>query len=195
MPPSKNYAKVPSMKFLYDYLPILCFFIAYKFYGIYTATAVAMVAAFLQVGLYWLRYRRFEKMHLITLVLIVLMGSATLISHNDIFIKWKPSIIYWIFAILLLGSQFVGSKKPLMSRLLSDQVQLPNKIWKNINLSWGIFFTVMGVANLYVVYHYDTNTWVNFKLFGTLGLTIVFCIAQGFYVARHATEGLKIKKA
>lgn len=182
------------MKFLYDYLPIICFFVAYKFYGIYTATAITMAAALLQVGFYWLKYRRFEKMHLITLVMILLMGGATLISHNDIFIKWKPSIIYWIFAVLLLGSQVVGSKRPLISRLLSDQVQLPMKVWRNINVSWGLFFAIMGVANVYVVYYYDTNTWVNFKLFGTLGSTIVFCIAQAFYVAKHATDGVRSKK-
>ena len=182
------------MKFLYDYFPIICFFVAYKFYGIYTATAVTMLAAFLQVGFYWLQHRRFEKMHLITLVLILLMGGATLISHNDLFIKWKPSLIYWAFAILLLGSPYVGKKKPLMSRLLSDQVQLPKKVWDNINLSWGIFFVLMGIANLYVIYYYDTNTWVNFKLFGTLGATLVFCVIQAFYVARHATDGLRSKK-
>ncbi len=174
-------------KLLYDYFPILCFFVAYKLYGIYTATAVTMAAAFLQVSIDWLKYHRFDKLHLITLALILLMGSATLISHDDIFIKWKPSLIYWLFAALLLGSQFIGSK-PLMSRLLSEQVQLPKKIWTHINVSWGIFFAAMGVANVYVVYHYDTDTWVNFKLFGTLGLTLVFCIAQGFYVARHTSS-------
>ncbi len=190
----RNYVKVAGMKFLYDYFPIICFFVAYKFYGIYAATTVTIIAAFLQVGVYWLKYRRFEKMHLITLVLIVSMGGATLISHNDIFIKWKPSIIYWAFALALLGSQIIGSRTPLIKRLLAEQVQLPIKTWKNINLSWGVFFALMGTANLYVVYHYDTDTWVNFKLFGTLGLTLVFCVAQAFYVARHVTDGIKTKK-
>jgi intracellular septation protein len=176
--------KLTPMKFLYDYFPIICFFIAYKFYGIFVATAVTMGASFIQVSGYWLIHRRFEKIHLITLALILLLGTSTLIFHKAIFIKWKPSIIYWVFALLLFGSQYIG-KKPLLHRMLGDKISMPAKIWKRMNFWWGVFFTFLGILNLYVVYHYDTNAWVNFKLFGTLGITLVFLVLQALYMARH----------
>lgn len=172
------------MKLLYDYFPIICFFVAYKLWGIYVATAVTMAASFLQVGLYWLMHRRFEKVHLMTMVLIFLLGGSTLIFHNIIFIKWKPSIIYWLFSVLLIGSHYFG-KSTLIHRMLGDKIKLPQKVWARVNASWGIFFFLMGFANLYVVYNYSTSTWVNFKLFGTLGLTIVFILLQVVYMSRH----------
>lgn len=178
------------MKFLFDYFPIICFFIAYKFYGIYIATAVTMAASFLQVAFYWLKHRRFEKLHIITMILIFVLGGSTLILHEEIFIKWKPSIIYWIFALVLIFSQFF-SEKPLLRKMLGEKIQIPNKIWNRINLSWAIFFILLGALNVYVVYHYTTNSWVNFKLFGTLGLTFVFVIIQAFYLARYMESDKK----
>lgn len=175
------------MKFLYDFFPILLFFIAYKMYGIYAATVVAIVASIIQVGTFWLKHRRFENMHLVTLGLIVVLGGATLWLQDERFIKWKPTLVNWLFGLAFLGSQFIG-KKPLVERMMSAAVQLPNEIWGRLNLIWVIFFVFMGVANLYVVYNYDTDTWVNFKLFGMMGLTFAFVIAQAFYLARHMTE-------
>ena len=175
------------MKFLYDFFPILLFFIAYKMYGIYAATVVAIVASVIQVGTFWLKHRRFENMHLVTLGLIVVLGGATLWLQDERFIKWKPTLVNWLFGLAFLGSQFIG-KKPLVERMMSAAVQLPNEIWGRLNLIWVIFFVFMGVANLYVVYNYDTDTWVNFKLFGMMGLTFAFVIAQAFYLARHMTE-------
>ena len=175
------------MKLLYDYFPIICFFIAYKFYGIFVATAVTMVASVAQIGIYWLIYQRFEKIHLITLAFIVILGGATLLFHNAIFIQWKPTVIYWIFGLLLLFSHFIG-KKPIIHRLLSDKIQLPKKIWDRINFSWGIFFIALGFLNIYIVYHYSTNAWVNFKLFGTLGLTLLFTLIQVIYLSRYIKE-------
>src|SRR3990167_10758602 len=172
------------MKFLFDYLPIICFFVAFKLWGIYVATAVAIATSLLQVGVYWLKHRRLEKLHIITLIFIVILGGATLIFHKPIFIKWKPTIVYWIFTIVLLGSQLFGSK-PLIHRMLKDKITLPHKIWFWLNMSWAIFFLLLGGLNLYVVYHYDTNAWVNFKLFGTLGLMLLFIFAQAFYLARY----------
>lgn len=172
------------MKFLYDFFPILLFFIAYKIYGIYAATIVAMAASFIQVGGFWLKHRRFENMHLITLGLIIVLGGATLWLQDERFIKWKPTLVNWMFAIAFLGSQFIG-KKPLVERMMGAAVQLPNEIWGRLNLIWIIFFTLMGLANLYVVYNYDTDTWVNFKLFGMMGLTFAFVIGQAFYLARY----------
>jgi intracellular septation protein len=172
------------MKFFYDYFPIICFFIAYKLFGIYIATGVTMVASVLQVAFFWLWHRRFEKLHLITLALVIFLGSSTLIFHKTIFIKWKPSIIYWVFALILLFSRYF-SKKPLLQKMLGDKINLPEKIWHRLNLTWTAFFIFLGALNLYVVYHYSTDGWVNFKLFGTLGLVLVFVVAQALYMTRY----------
>ena len=171
------------MKLLFDYFPIICFFIAFKIWGIYVATAVAMIACTLQNIVYWLKNRRFEKLHIITLITIFVLGGFTLIFHNDIFIKWKPSIIYWAFSIALLYSQFFTHKN-IIFRMLDDKITLPPVAWKKLNMAWAVFFAVMGFINIYVVYHYTTNQWVNFKLFGTLGLTLVFAILQAVYMAK-----------
>ena len=171
------------MKFLYDYFPVICFFIGYKLYGIYTATVVAMIASFLQVGCFWLKNRRFEQLHLLTFALIILLGSITLAFHQPIFIKWKPSIIYWLFGSALLFSQYV-TNKPLLYRMLKNKLQLPQHAWRLLNVSWAVFFITMGFLNVYVVYHYTTDAWVNFKLFGTLGLTLIFMIIQAFYIEK-----------
>ena len=172
------------MKLLFDYFPILLFFIAYKFFGVYVATAVTMGACALQNIVYWLIHRRFEKLHLITLVSVVVLGSFTLIFHKAIFIQWKPTIIYWIFAIVLLSSHYFSSKNAL-ARMLDDKIILPEKVWEQLNIAWAIFFIFLGFLNIYVIYHYSLDAWVNFKLFGTLGLTLVFSIAQAFYMSRH----------
>lgn len=172
------------MKFLFDYFPIICFFIAYKFWGIYVATAATMGACALQNIAYWIKHRRFEKLHVITLLAVFVLGGFTLILHNAIFIKWKPSIIYFAFAGALLVSHFV-SHKNLLQRMLGEKINLPQTVWKKLNIAWSLFFIFLGGLNIYVLYHYDTNAWVNFKLFGTLGLTLVFTIIQAFYMAKH----------
>jgi intracellular septation protein len=172
------------MKILTDFFPIILFFAAYKFYGIYTATAVAMGASALQVAFYWLKYRRIETMNLITFLLIGVLGSATLFFHNEWFIKWKPTAINWAFGIAFLVSQFIGSK-PLTQRMLESNITLPKSIWLRLNLSWVLFFVLTGIANLYVAYYFDTDTWVNFKLFGLMGITIVFIIVQAIYMTQY----------
>lgn len=175
------------MKFLYDYFPIICFFISYKLYGIFVATGVTMAASLLQVGLFWLKYRRFETLHVVTLAFVLVLGASTLIFHNAMFIKWKPSVIYWVFSLVFLGSSYF-TRKTVLERMLGNKIALPAKIWQRTNIAWGLFFAGLGGLNLYVVYHYTTNQWVNFKLFGTLGILIVFIIAQTVYIARYATE-------
>lgn len=172
------------MKFLFDYFPIIAFFIAYKLWGIYIATAVTMGACALQNIAYWLKHRRFEKLHVITLISVFVLGGFTLIFHKPIFIKWKPSIIYWLFAGALLTSHFI-SHKNLLHRMLGDKISLPVKAWTHLNIAWSCFFLFLGALNVYVLYHYNTNAWVNFKLFGTLGLTLIFTIAQAFYMSKH----------
>ena len=183
------------MKFLYDLFPLLLFFAAFKFFDIYVATAVAIAASFAQVAFFWIRHRRFETMHLITLAVIVVFGGLTLALHNDSFIKWKPTLVYWILATLALTSQWFG-KKTAIERMMSAQIDLPAPVWKRLNLSWGIFFALLGAVNLYVAFFYGPNLdaetrrniWVNFKVFGLLGITLLFTIAQAFFMARHIQD-------
>jgi len=180
------------MKLLFDFFPVLLFFITFKMHddpqrGILMATAVIILATLVQVGVTWFRNRRVEKMHLVTLALVVVFGGATLLLKDEIFIKWKPTVVNWLFAAAFLLSEFIGGKN-LVRRMMEGSVQLPVFVWRRLNLSWVMFFSVMGVLNLYVVYNFDTDTWVDFKLFGLLGLTLVFVVAQGFYLARHVHD-------
>ncbi len=177
------------MKLLFDFFPIILFFITYKAYddphqGILAATAVIIVATVVQVAVGWLRQRRVERMHLITLVIVLVLGGVTLLLRDEIYVKWKPTAVNWLFAAAFLASQFFGAKS-LTQRMLESKVELPAPVWTRLNLSWVAFFSLLGALNLWVIYHFDTDTWVNFKLFGLLGLTFAFVIAQGFYLMRH----------
>lgn len=189
------------MKLFFDFLPIVLFFIAYKlgggeysfngqlYYveGIYAATAVMIVATLVQVSYSWLRHRTVERAHIITLALVVLLGGLTLWLQNPDFIKWKPTAVNWLFALVFIGA-YLFTDKSLLERMMGEHIQLPGKIWARLNVAWIVFFTASGVANLYVAFNFDEATWVNFKLFGMLGLTIAFVIAQSIYLARHAVE-------
>lgn len=175
------------MKLLVDFFPVLLFYIAYKLADIYVATIVAIVTSVIQVTAYRLIKKRFETMHLVTLGLIVLFGGATLLLHDELFIKWKPTIINWLFGLAFLGSQYIG-KQPLVQRMMSTVVAMPAAHWRRLNLAWGLFFMALGATNLYVLYSFDTETWVNFKLFGMIGLTIGFVIIQSLYIARFIKE-------
>jgi len=175
------------MKFLADFFPILLFFVAYQMAGIYVATAVAIGASVLQVAYFQLRYKKVEKMQWVTLGLLVFFGGMTLIFRNPDFIKWKPTVVNWLFAAAFFGSMFIG-KKSLLQRMMDQAITLPPPIWIKLNYLWIAFFISIGFLNLYVAFNFDEETWVNFKLFGMLGLTFVFVIAQGFYIARHAEE-------
>jgi intracellular septation protein len=172
------------MKFLFDALPIVLFFVAYKWGNLYIATFTAIAASSLQV--LWTRWRlkRFDNMQLITLALVTLLGGATLWLRNELFIKWKPTGVYWILALAFWLSA-VLSEKSLLQRMAGDNIQLAAHLWTRLNYAWILFFIAMGFTNLYVIYNYDTNTWVNFKLFGTLGLTAIFIIIQGLYISRY----------
>jgi len=175
------------MKLFFDFLPIVLFFITYKLFDLYVATAVLIVAAFAQLGIVWLKYRKIESMQLLSAMMFLILGGATIILQDELFIKWKPTVLSWLFALMFLGTQFIG-KKYLIQRLIENTIKLPEPVWARINASWVVFFTTIGALNLYVVYHYDTNTWVNFKLFGVLGFTIVFMIGLAVYMTRHMTE-------
>jgi len=176
------------MKLLLDFLPVIIFFAVYKFSGdIILATAVLIPATLLQMAYTWFRTHRIEKMQLVTLGLVILLGGATVILDNKAFIQWKPTVVNWLFAVAFLLSQFIGSK-PIVQRLMESSIELPGKIWRNLNIGWTAFFLVMGIANLAVVYTLSEEAWVNFKLFGMLGCTLVFIIGQGIYISRHMPE-------
>ncbi|NNJ90435.1 MAG: septation protein A [Gammaproteobacteria bacterium] len=175
------------MKFLTDFFPILLFFIAYQAYDIYVATAVAIGASATQVAYFQIRHKKVEKMQWITLGLLVFFGGLTLLLRDPDFIKWKPTVVNWLFAIAFLGSQFIG-KKSLLQRMMDQAVTLPEEIWMRLNYIWVSFFIGIGLLNLYVAFNFSEEAWVNFKLFGMLGVTFVFIIAQGFYIARHVKD-------
>ncbi len=172
------------MRLLFDFFPILLFFICYKLFGIYNATAVAMVASVVQVVFHRLKYQRYEKLHLISLGLILVLGSATLFFHNPWFIKWKPTGIYWLSALIFLGSGVIG-KKPIIQKMMEKNVSLPKHIWMRLNIAWSIYFILMGALNLYIAYHFDTDVWVNFKLFGGAGFMLLFVFLQALYLTKH----------
>ncbi len=175
------------MKFLFDFFPILLFFAAYKMYDIYVATAVAIGAAAVQTLLFWIKHRRFEKMHLATFALLAVFGGLTLLLRDPVFIKWKPTVINWLFAAAFIGSHWIGAK-PLVQRMMEHAVQVPPPIWLRLSWMWIAFFVSVGFINLYVAFTYSENTWVNFKLFGIMGLTFVFVILQALYLGRYIQE-------
>jgi len=173
------------MKLLFDLFPVILFFITYKLVDIYAATAAAIMATFLQVGWSWFRHRKVDNLLWVSLALIVTFGGATLFLQDEAFIKWKPTVLYWLFACVLLISQ-VFYKKNLIQSMLSAQLKLPEVIWTRLNRNWMVFFAAMGAINLYVAFSYSTEFWVNFKLFGFTGLMLVFVILQGLFLAKYA---------
>jgi len=177
------------MKFLFDFFPILLFFVAYKASDgdMFLATGVIIVASVVQVSISWWKHRRVEKMHLITLGLVLLFGGLTLALQDEQFIKWKVSVVNWLFGLAFLGSQFIG-RKSLVERMMSATISVPKPVWTRLNLSWVTFFLGMGFLNLYVMTHFDDDTWVDFKFYGVLGLTFLFILAQAFYLTRHVRD-------
>jgi len=175
------------MKMMFDFFPVLLFFIVYKMYDIYVATAVLIIACFIQTIAHRLIKGEFEKSHVITLVLVALFGGLTLILHDEVFIKWKPTVINLLFAGVFIGSQFIG-KKTIIERMMGGNLTLPPAVWVRLNIAWALFFVFLGGLNLYVAFSFDTDTWVNFKLFGLMGLTLVFVVAQSFYLMPHLKE-------
>lgn len=176
------------MKFLFDLFPVLLFFAAYSIsQDIFLATATAIVATVGQVIFSWLRYKKVDKMLWLSLLLITVLGGATLLLHNKTFIFWKPTALYWTLATTLLLSRAFFGKNP-MRQLMQDQLSLPDPIWERVNYAWAAFFSGMGGLNLYVAYHFTENIWVKFKLFGGLGLTLLFVLGQGIALARYLEE-------
>jgi len=165
------------MKFFFDLFPVILFFVAFKLYDIFVATAVAIAASILQILWVWWRHRQIEKMMWINLMIIIVFGGATLVLQDETFIKWKPTVLYWLFATGLLVSNVIF-KKNLIQTMMEKQMALPIPVWNQLNISWIIFFVVMGLINLYVAFNFPIDTWVSFKLFGATGLMLVFIVGQ-----------------
>jgi intracellular septation protein len=180
------------MQLLFDFLPVIAFFVAYKLADIYVATLVIIVATVVQVSIYWLRTRRINPMHLVSAGLVLVFGSLTLAVHDPVFIMWKPTIVNWLFAAAFVASQWrMFGGRPLVQRLMTSadaKLNLEPALWRRLNLVWVGFFVLMGAANVAVFRNFDESTWVNFKLFGMLGLTFAFIIAQGFWIASRARD-------
>jgi intracellular septation protein len=168
-------------------ITLVVFFIVFKIYGIYAATASAIALAVFEVLVTKLRKKKIQKLQIIFLITIVVFGGATLILHNPVFIKWKVSVVYWILGLAMLISQYLG-KKPLIQHMLNiadKNIILPHKVWLRLSWSWVIFCVFIGCLNVYVIFHYSTNDWVDFKLFGILGITFIFFIGQTIYLIKH----------
>ena len=182
------------MKFIFDLFPVILFFAAFKISAdIYIATAVAIVATFMQIGWVWYRHRKVDNMLWVSLVIIVVFGGATLLLHNETFIKWKPTVLYWIFAATLLIAEF-GFRKNLIRSMLAKQMSLPDIIWRKLLQSWVGFFVFMGALNLYVAFNFSTDTWVDFKLFGGMGLMLVFVFLQALMLGKYVDADSKESK-
>ncbi len=175
------------MKFLFDLFPVILFFAAFKMADIYIATAVAIGATFLQIGLLALLRRKIEPMLWISLGIIVVFGGATLVLRDETFIKWKPTVLYWLFGSALALADLL-LRRNLIRSMLGAQVQLPDPVWRSLNWSWVAFFAFMGAVNLVVAFNFTTDQWVDFKLFGATGLMLVFVIGQALFLARHVEE-------
>ncbi len=170
------------MQALFDLLPAVVFFVVYRSFDIYTATAAIMVTMAAQLAYQWLRHRKVPKMFLATAVVVWLFGTITLVLRNPVFIQWKPTIVSWFFALAFFGSHFVGQKKTLIERAMGDSLPLEPALCRQLSVMWIAVFALLGVLNLYVVYHFSEETWVDFKVFGITGITLVVALVQGLWI-------------
>jgi len=204
------------MKFLFDMFPVILFFGVFKWgeshsdaaqsmvgqylsglvsggsvgaeqAPILLATAVAIIATVAQIGYLLVRGKKVDAMLWVSLAIIVVFGGATIYFHNEAFIKWKPTVLYWVFAIVLIGAQLLMNKN-LIRLMMKAQIDLPDPVWTRLNMAWAAFFAAMGVINLYIAFNFPTSTWVNFKLFGFMGLMIAFVVAQTMFLSKYIKD-------
>ena len=173
------------MKLICEFLFLAIFFAVFKVYGIYPAIASAIVLYGAQLAFMYVKNKRVEKMQLATFLIVLILGGASLFFQNELFFKWKPSVIYWALALTILVAQLIR-RKPSLEALLAQSIQLPIRIWYRLDYAWASFFTILGALNLIVAYHYPTTVWVYFKLFGTLGAFVLFIIFQMVWLSRYA---------
>jgi intracellular septation protein len=172
------------MQLLFDFFPIIAFFVTYKVSGdnLFVATAVIIVAVIAQTAWQWFRHRKVSQMALISGALVLIFGGLTLLIHDKAFIQWKVTVVNWLFAAAFLASRFFGEKL-LIERMMGQSVQLERAVWHTLNWAWIAFFTVLGAVNLYVAYNFSEAAWVNFKMFGLIGLTLVFAFGQALWLS------------
>lgn len=170
------------MQLLFDFLPVIAFFVAYKLADIYVATGVMIVAVIAQTTIQWIRHRKVSSMALISGGLVLVFGSLTLIVHDKAFIQWKVTVVNWLFAAAFLASHYFG-ERTLIERMMGENVQLARELWRKLNVAWALFFLLLGTVNLYVARNFSEAIWVDFKLFGVIGLTLVFALGQGLWLA------------
>lgn len=180
------------MKLLFDFFPVLLFFIVFKTspdetQGMINATAILIVATVIQVVANWIKNRTINKMHIITLTLVLIFGGATIYFQDKLFLIWKVTIAQWLFATVFIGSQYIG-KTSIIKRMMGKAITLPEKIWTQLNFAWASFFIFVGIVNLYVAYNFDFSTWVDFKLFGVFGLMFTFIILQTLYISKYIKD-------
>ena len=185
------------MKQFIDFIPLLLFFIVYKIEpriveiaghslsvgGIYSATAMLIVSSLAVYGFLFFKQRKLEKSQWLTLIACLVFGSLTLAFHSETFLKWKAPVVNWLFALAFAGSHFIGDKL-LIKRIMGHALTLPDAVWTRLNLAWIVFFLFCGAANLFVAFTYQ-SIWVDFKVFGSLGMTVLFLVGQGIYLSRH----------
>lgn len=175
------------MKQFLDFLPLAVFFAVYKLYDIFAATKALIVVTAVVLIYSWIRYRKVEKMALITFVLVAVFGGLTIALHDVEFIKWKVTVIYALFAAALMFSQWF-MKKPLIQSMLGKELTLPQGVWSRLNIAWAIFFILCGLANIYIAFWLPQDIWVNFKVFGLTALTLIFTLLSGVYIYRHMPQ-------
>lgn len=185
------------MKQFIDFIPLILFFIVYKISpqavdilghsfmvgGIFSATAVLIASSIVVYGILYIQQGKLEKSQWLTLAGCLVFGSLTLAFHSETFLKWKAPVVNWVFALVFAGSHFIGNRL-LIQRIMGHALTLPQAIWTRLNIAWIVFFLFCGAANLYVAFTYQAF-WVDFKVFGSLGMTLIFLIGQGIYLARH----------
>jgi len=172
------------MKQFFEFIPLIIFFIVYKMVDIYAATGSLIITTGLLLAYNYFKHGKVEKMHVITFLMVLVFGSLTLVLHNDVFIKWKVTAVYVLFAVALLASQFIF-KKPIIKQMLGKEITLPDSVWNTLNIAWALFFIVLGLLNVYVAFYMAQEIWVNFKVFGLLGATIVFTLFSGIYIYKY----------
>jgi intracellular septation protein len=174
------------VKFLFDFFPVILFFVAFKMSDIFVATGVAIAASVVQIGWVLARRRKVTGMQWVSLVIIVVFGGATLLLRDETFIKWKPTVLYWLAGVVFLGG--LAFKQNLVKAVISEGITLPEAVWTKLCVAWGVFFLFKGTLNLWVAYTFSTDTWVNFKLFGGMGLMLAFVIAQAVWLSRFIPD-------
>jgi intracellular septation protein len=174
------------VKFLFDFLPVIVFFVAFKVADIFVATALAIAVTVAQIGWALVKRRKIAPMQWASLVIIVVFGGATLILRDETFIKWKPSVLYWLSGLVFLGG--LAFRANFVRAVMGEGVILPEAIWTRLAIAWGVFFLFMGTLNLWVAYHFSTEAWVNFKLFGGMGLILAFVLGQALWLSKYVQD-------